>query len=166
MGIIRQYLALCWFDASPLELDRSTQFLKFNLIFNFLIYFFIQFNMTDDIESITEVIFETLLSVGFIALTLWLNNTAYAFVQACSAVLFCQNVLALFLVPIMFWATVAENWPSYTALLLVVLWNWIVTAAIFKRSLSINMLAGLVMSFFYLLMSFGGGFAINSFVSG
>jgi hypothetical protein len=106
-GFIGRYLALCWLDASPLMLTRSRGFFNQNLLFNFAIFFFIQFNMTDDIESITEVIFETLLSLGFIAIILWLNQSMHAFVQVGSEVLFCQNVPALFLIPTMFWVTIA-----------------------------------------------------------
>ena len=166
MGIIRQYMALCWFAVSPLELPRSTRFFKYNLIFNFAIFFFIHFNMTDDIESATEVIFETLLNLGFIALTLWINRSIQSFIQVSSSVLFCENMVAIFLVPIMFWATVVEDWWGYGSLAIAVVWSWIIIAVIFKKVLHINSLAGLVMSLFYFLFSFGGGFAINSFLTG
>lgn len=166
MSISGQYLHLCWMSGSPLELPRSTRFFYQHLLFNFAAFFFIQFNMTDDIESVSEVIFETLLSLGFIASTLWLNKSSHAYIQVGSAILFCQNVLALFLIPIMFWVTGSENWGSYSVLALVLLWNWLTTAHIFRMAYNINRLAGLVMSLFYLLISFGGGFAINSFLTG
>jgi len=166
MNLIKQYLALCWFKVSPLDLPRSTHFFRANLAFNFLIYFFIHFNMTDEIESITEVIIETLLTLGFIAFTLALHRTMYAFTQVCSSVFFCENVIAVLLIPIMFWATIAEDWLSYGILLLILLWNWAMVASIFKRIMNINTLAGMVMSLFFILISFGGGFAINSLISG
>lgn len=166
MGIIGQYLALCWLNASPLDLPRSTRFFQQHLLFNFALFFFIQFNMTDDIESISEVVFENSLSLGFIALTLYLNRSMHAFVQVGSAIFFCQNVMALFLVPVIFWVTVAEDWPSYSLLALILLWNWLATANIFRLALNINRLAGLVMGLFFLLAGFGGGFAINSLVAG
>ena len=166
MNLIKQYLALCWFEVSPLDLPRSTRFFRFNLVFNFFIYFFIHFNMTDEIESITEVIIETLLTLGFIAFTLGLHRTMYTYIQVCSSVLFCENVIAVLLVPIMFWATIAEDWLSYGALLLILLWNLTMIASIFKKIMNINSLAGMVMSLFFILFSFGGGFAINSLISG
>lgn len=166
MDIIKQYLALCWFDVSPLELPRSTQFFKYNLIFSLIVFFFIQFNMTDEIESITEVALETLLNLGFIALTLWLNRNMHAFLQVSSAILFCENIVAVLIIPIMFWATVAENWLGYGMIGMMILWSWSMVGVIFKKALNINTLAGLIMSLFYLLFSFGGGFAINSFLSG
>jgi hypothetical protein len=129
-------------------------------------FFFIQFNMTDEIESFTEVILETLLNLGFIALTLSLNRNMHAYIQVSSAILFCENVVSIFLLPIMFWATVAEDWLSYGILGVMILWNWIMVGVIFKRVLDINTTAGMVMSLFYFLFSFGGGFAINSMLTG
>lgn len=166
MDIIKQYLALCWFYVSPLELPRSTLFFKNNLIFNFLIFFFIHFNMTDEIESVSEVIIETLLNLGFIAFTLWLNRSWHTFIQVASAIIFCENLTAIVVIPIMFWATVAEDWWSYGSLAAALLWNWLMVAAIFRKTLDINTLAGFVMALFYFLFSFGGGFAINSVVTG
>jgi hypothetical protein len=166
MDIIKQYLALCWFDVSPLELPRSTSFFKKNLIFNFLMFIFIHFNMTDDFESISEVFIETLLNLSFIALALWLNRSMHTYIQVASAILFCENFTSLFLLPTIFWATVAEDWLSYGALAIILFWTWALIGAIFKKILHINVFAGLVMSLFYLLFSFGGGFAINSFLTG
>ncbi len=111
MDTIKQYCALCWFSASPLDLPRSSAFFRTNLIVSLVLFFFIQFNMTDEIESISEVILETLLNLGFIALTLWLNKNMHAYIQVGSAIMFCENVVAALLIPVMFWVTVAEAPP-------------------------------------------------------
>lgn len=166
MNLIKQYLALCWFQVSPLDLPRSTRFFKLNLVFNFVTYAFIHFNMTDDIESITEVFFETLLTLGFIAFTLCLQRTMYTFIQVSSAILFCENTIAFLLIPIMFWVTIVEDWLSYGILLVILLWNWAIIAGIFKKIMNINALAGMVMSLLFILFSFGGGFVINNLTSG
>ena len=166
MELIKQYVHLCWFTTSPLDLSRSTGFFKINLIFNFFVFFFIQFNMTDEIESISEVVLETLLNLGFIAFALWLNKNFHAFIQVGSAILFCENFIGLLLIPVMFWVTVAEDWFSYGVLLTVLLWSWLMVGTIFKHALNINFPAGLIMSIFYFLLSFGGGFALNSVIAG
>lgn len=166
MHTIKQYWALCWLSASPLDLPRSTAFFKSNLIASLVLFFFIQFNMTDEIESISEVILETLLNLGFIALALWLNQNIHAYIQVSTAILFCENVVAALLIPVMFWVTVAEDSLSYSVLLSGILWNWVMLGVIFKHALNITLTAGLVMSLFYLLFSFGGGFALNSFLTG
>lgn len=166
MDTIKQYLKLCWFSISPLELPRSTLFFKLNLAVSLGLFFFIQFNMTDEIESISEVILETLLNLGFIALALWLNKNMHAYVQVATAILFCENIVAVLLIPVMFWVTVAEDWLSYSVLLTGMFWNWLMVGVIFKHALNINLIAGFVMSLFYILFCFGGGFALNSFLTG
>lgn len=105
--------------------------------------------MVDDIDSILEVLLETSLTLAFIALVLLLNGTINAFIQVSSAVLFCENVVALFLAPILFWATVAEDTPSYMTLALFLLWDLIIVGRIFKDVLRVNNAAGLVVALFY-----------------
>lgn len=166
MDIIRQYFPLCWLNVSVLNLPRSTRFFKHNLIFYFTIVFFIQFNMVDDIDSILEVLLETSLTLAFIALVLLLNGTIGAFIQVSSAVLFCENVVALFLAPILFWATVAEDTPSYMTLALFLLWDLIIVGRIFKDVLRVNNAAGLVVALFYFLTSYGGAYGLYSLLVG
>ncbi|ATG91163.1 hypothetical protein [Methylomonas koyamae] len=166
MDIIRQYFPLCWLNVSVLNLPRSTRFFKHNLIFYFTIVFFIQFNMVDDIDSILEVLLETSLTLAFIALVLLLNGTIDAFIQVSSAVLFCENVVAVFLAPILFWATVAEDTPSYMTLALFLLWDLIIVGRIFKDVLRVNNAAGLVVALFYFLTSYGGAYGLYSLLVG
>lgn len=166
MDFIRHYFPLCWLNVSVLDLPRSTRFFKHNAIFYFIVVFFIQFNMADDIESIFEVILETALTLGFIGMVLFLNGSSHSYVQVGSAVLFCENVVALFLVPVVFWVTVAEDVPSYTVLALFLLWDMTIIAHIFKDALQVNTAASLVVSFFYFFATYGGAYGIYSLVSG
>ncbi|MBD9361308.1 hypothetical protein [Methylomonas fluvii] len=166
MEIFRHYFPLCWFNVSVLDLPRSTRFFKNNAIFYFIAVFFIQFNMSDDIDSVFEVLLETLLTLGFIALVLLLNGTFNTFIQVASAILFCENVVAIFLIPIVFWVTVAEDTPSYATLALFFLWDMAIVARIFKDVLQVNTPASLVVSLFYFLTTYGGAYGIYSLVGG
>lgn len=166
MDIIRQYFPLCWLNVSVLNLPSSTRFFKHNLVFYFAIVFFIQFNMVDDIDSIFEVVLETLLTLAFIALVLLLNGTFHVFIQVSSAILFCENVVALFLAPILFWVTIAEDTPSYMTLGLFLVWDLIIVGRIFKDVLRVNNAAGLVVSLFYFLTSYGGAYGLYSLLVG
>jgi len=145
--------------------DRRA-FFKNNAIFYFIAVFFIQFNMSDDIDSAFEVLLETLLTLGFIALVLLLNRTFNTFIQVASAILFCENVVAIFLIPIVFWVTVAEDTPSYATLALFLMWDMAIIARIFKDVLQVNTPASLVVSLFYFLTTYGGAYGIYSLVGG
>lgn len=166
MSFIRHYLPLCWFGVSVLDLPRSTSFLKNNAIFYFVIVFFIEFNMVDDFDIIFEVLLETALTLGFIALILVLNGSIHSFVEVSSALLFCENVVALFLLPVVFWVTLAEDTLSYLTLALLVFWDMGIVAAIFRDVLKINRPAGFVVSLFYFLMSYGGAYGLYSLLIG
>lgn len=166
MGIFRHYFPLCWFNVSVLDLPSSARFFKHNAIFYFVVVFFIQFNMVDDIDSVFEVLLETLLTLGFIALVLALNRSFAQFIQVSSAILFCENIVAIFLVPIVFWVTVAEDTTSYATLALFLTWDMAIVARIFKDVLRVNTPASLVVSLFYFLTTYGGAYGIYSLLIG
>jgi hypothetical protein len=160
--ILRQYLPLCWFKHNPLELTRSMNFFKQNLLFYFIVEYFMQANMTDDpFESFTEVTIQTLLTLTFIAFILRLNKSLYAYIQVTTAILVCANIVSLFVIPVLIWLTVNENILSYYCLALLFLWEFTLIAYIFRRILSINSAASLVLSLLYFTAAYLGAFAIG-----
>ncbi|MFA6052020.1 MAG: hypothetical protein WC762_05470 [Methylobacter sp.] len=162
MDILKQYLPLCWLENNPLELPRSVDFFKKNLLFYFVVAYFMQANMTDDpIESFTEVGIETLLTLLFIGVMLFFNKTLYAYVQVATAILVCTNVVALFLVPVIIWLTISESPLSYYFFGLLLLWDYALVTHIIKQALAINIFASLALSFFYFTATYLGAFALG-----
>ncbi|MDP2904390.1 MAG: hypothetical protein Q8N96_14995 [Methylovulum sp.] len=162
MDTLKNYLPLCWFKSNPLELIRSVNFLKQNLIFYFIVEFFVQANMTDDpIESFYEVSLETLLTLLFVMFILYVNKTLYATIQVLTAFLFCSNVVSCFIIPVLVWLTVSENAISYYLVGLLLLWNFALITYIIKRVLSLNTLASAAVSLFYAGFTYAGAFALG-----
>lgn len=160
--ILRQYLPLCWFRHNPLELTRSMSFFQQNLLFYFIVEYFMQANMTDDpFESFTEVSIETLLTLIFIGLILRLNKTLYAYIQVTTSILVCANIISLFVIPVLIWLTVSEDLLSYYSLGLLFIWELTVIAYIFRKTLAINIAASLALSVFYFTVAYLGAFAIG-----
>jgi hypothetical protein len=160
--ILRQYLPLCWFKHNPLELTRSMNFFKQNLLFYFVVEYFMQANMTDDpFESFTEVTIQTLLTLMFIGFILRLNKTLYAYIQVTTAILICANIVSLFVIPVLIWLTVSENILSYYSLGLLSIWEFTVMAYIFRKILSINPAASLVLSVLYFTVNYLGAFTLG-----
>ena len=121
-----------------------------------------QANMTDDpVESFTEVSIETLLTLLFIGLILRLNKTLYAYIQVTTAILFCANVVSLFVIPVLIWLTVSEDLLSYYSFGLLFLWEFTLIAYIFRKTLAINIAASLALSVFYFTVAYLGAFAIG-----
>jgi hypothetical protein len=159
---IRQYVPLCWFKHNPLELTRSMSFFQQNLLFYFVVEYFMQANMTDDpVESFTEVSIETLLTLLFIGFILRLNKTLYAYIQVTTSILVCANIVSFFVIPVLIWLTVSEDLLSYYCLGLLFIWEFTVIAYIFRKTLSINVAASLALSVFYFSVAYLGAFAIG-----
>lgn len=162
MDVLRQYLPLCWLKNNPLELPRSVDFFKQNLLFYFVVEYFMQANMTDDpIESFTEVGIETLLTLMFIGIMLFFNKTLYAYVQVTTAIILCANIVALFVIPVLIWLTVSEEPLSYYLLGLLLFWDYALVTYIIRQVLSINLFASLVLSLFYFTATYFGAFALG-----
>jgi hypothetical protein len=160
--ILGHYLPLAWFRHNPLELTRSTVFFRQNLLFYFVVEYFMQANMTDDpFESFTEVSIQTLLTLTFIGLILHLNKILYAYVQVTTAILVCANVVSLFVIPVLIWLTVTEDLLSYYSLGLLFIWEFTVISYIFKKVLAINSAASLALSVLYFTVTYLGAFAIG-----
>ncbi|MGZ5007658.1 MAG: hypothetical protein ACXWE9_07420 [Methylobacter sp.] len=162
MDVLKQYLPLCWLKNNPLELPRSVDFFKQNLLFYFVVEYFMQANMTDDpIESFTEVSVETVLTLIFIGIMLFLNRTLYAYVQVTTAIIFCANIIALFIVPVLIWLTISEEPLSYYIMGLLLFWYYSLVTYIIKQVLSVNLFASLVLSLFYFIATYFGAFALG-----
>lgn len=121
-----------------------------------------QANMTDDpFESFTEVTIQTLLTLMFIGFILRLNKILFAYIQVTTAILVCANMVSLFVIPVLIWLTVNENILSYYCLGLLLIWEFTLMAYIFKKILSVNRAASLVLSVLYFTATYFGAFAIG-----
>jgi hypothetical protein len=160
--ILKQYLPLCWFKQDPLKLTRSMSFFKKNLLVYFIVEYFMQTNMTDDpFESFTEVSIQIFLTLIFISFILQLNKTLYAFIEITSSILVCANIISFFIIPVMIWLTVNEDILSYYCLILLLIWEFVVMAYIFKKVLAINYAASLAFSVLYYTITYLGAFSIG-----
>jgi hypothetical protein len=160
--ILKQYLPLCWFKQDPLKLTRSMSFFKKNLLIYFIVEYFMQTNMTDDpFESFTEVTIQIFLTLIFISFILQLNKTLYAFIEITSSILVCANIISFFIIPVLIWLTVNEDILSYYCLILLLIWEFVVMAYIFKKVLAINYAASLAFSVLYYTITYLGAFSIG-----
>ncbi|PPD38815.1 MAG: hypothetical protein CTY16_19740 [Methylobacter sp.] len=165
METLKHYLPLCWFRSNPIELVRSVSFLKQNIIFYFVVEFFLQANMTDDpVESFYEVSFETLLTLLFIWVMLALNRSLYGFIQVASAILFCSNAVSFLVIPVLIWLTMSENTISYYLVGILLAWDFALTTYVIKRVLVLNVAASAVVSLCYAAFTYFGAYTLGQLI--
>jgi hypothetical protein len=162
MEILREYLALCWFNNDPLALPRSESLFRKNLVIYFIVGYLLQANMIDDpVESLYEISFQIVLMLSFIALMLMLNKTLYVYVQVTTAFIFTANILSILVVPVMVWLTVSEYVYSYYLLFFLLAWYFAIVTYTIKHTLIINLPASMVLALIYFIVTYLGAFAIG-----
>lgn len=165
LTIGKHYLPLCWFKRDPTQLPRSTAFLRQNLIFSFIVEYFMQLNMIDDpVESFFEVSIQIGLSLLFIGFILLINKTLYAYVQISTALFFCGNVVSIFVVPTTVWLTVTYHPISIGLTLFLATWIYALFAYIFKKVLMINVVASIILTTTYFLATYLAAFGIAQLI--
>lgn len=166
MDILRQYLPLSWFVGNPLTLTRSPRFLKHILIFYYSIELLMQINMIDDpLEAVSDVTFETLLTLLFVFIVLYLNSSLAWYVQVASALMVGESLIACVMLPIVAWITVTESTLSYVFLSILFFWLLFFVSYIFKQVLNINRFASIVIGIFYFIATYVGVFGINALLA-
>ncbi len=162
MDILREYLALCWFNNDPLALPRSESLFRKNLLIYFVVGYLLQANMIDDpLESFYEISFQIVFMLGFVAFMLAMNRTMYVYVQVTSAIIFSANIVSIFVVPVMVWLTVSEELYSYYILFVLLAWYYAIVTYIVKHALIINLPASMVLALFYFIVTYLGAFALG-----
>lgn len=162
LDTIKHYFRLYWFDANPSDLIESVDFLKLNVVVFGVVQYFLQTNMTDDpFESFFEVIFELLLTFLFVAVMLFFDKMMHIYVQVTTAILFCTNLLSVFVVPVMVWLTVTEDPLSYYVMSILVLWFYALITHVIKVSLAIDLLASLALSLLYFIVVYLGSIGLG-----
>lgn len=166
MEFLKQYLPICWFNQDPLDLPASTSFFKKNLVFYYFVELFMQMNMIEWHEALMEVTLETGFTLFFVALVLFLNKSFHNYVQVATAVLVCENIVAVLGVPTVVWLTVTENIVSYYFFGLLILWDIAIITYILKKMLAINFSASLAVSCVYFIVTYGGAYGLTVAVFG
>lgn len=161
MDILKSYLPLCWFKNHPLQLPSSSLFFKQNLFFYFVLEFLTQANMIPVSEALVEVIADTAFTLLFVVIVLSLNRTIHNYIQVATAVLFCENIVAIFGVPVIAWLTVTHEWPSYVILIGLVAWDFALITFIMKKVLTIDIFASLVVAFLYFMLTYGAAYGLT-----
>jgi hypothetical protein len=165
MEAVKHYMRLCWFDINPLAIEKSAGFLRLNLMFYALIQYFLQSKMTEDpFESFFEVIFELLFTFVFVGAMLVIDKKRSAFIQVSTAILFCTNVITIFVVPVIIWVTVTDDPLSYYLMCLLVLWFFALITQIIRQALAIDMQASLALSLLFFIVIYGGSFGLGQLI--
>ena len=160
MDILKYYIPLCFFNDNPLKLPRSENFFRCNLIIYYFVELFMQANMIDPWEAFWEVNLETIFTLSFVAIMMILNRNYDRYLQVITAFLVCENVIAIFGIPVIIWLTVTDDLLSYITFSILIFWDFCLVTYIIKQVLNINLAASLAVSCIYFISTYGGAYSL------
>ena len=161
MELLKQYLQICWFKGSPLDLERSIPFLRTVLIVNLVVSYLVQANVQDPIEAFIEVFIELVVTLILIGSLLVIKKSLDLFVPTLTAILVCENFVLLLGVPLVVWFTISDDVLIFYILAILVVWAVAIVAYILRQICGFSKLTSYIMSFAYYMIVFIGTFFIN-----
>ena len=161
MELLKQYIQICWFKGSPLDLERAIPFLRMVLIVNMVVGFLVQANVQDPIEAFIEVFIEVVVMLVLIGSLLFIKKSLDLFVPTLTAILVCENFILVLGVPLVVWFTVSDDVWIFYILALLVVWAVAIVAYILRQICGFSKLTSYILSFAYYMTVFIGTFFIN-----
>lgn len=113
------------------------------------------------IEAFVEVFMDTTLTLLFVFIVLSLNRSMHNYIQVISAVLFCENVVAIFGVPIIAWLVLTHSWFSYTVLAVLLIWDFSVITYLMKKVLSVDIFASCIVALLYFVCTYAAAYSFT-----
>ena len=162
MTQISRFITLCFFMKNHGELPQSRQLLSTSLITHFFLGLIILALTIDPVEASIQISAKLVFSLFFILAAVLLARKFSLLVPAITAIIMCENLIALIGLPVVFWMHMAEEKvfiPFYISVALVV-WGLAVTGFILRQLFSIKLGSAVMVSTLYFLVADLGSFLL------
>lgn len=159
MKQIYHFITLCFFMNNDGELPQSRQLLSTSLIAHFFLGLGILALLIDPVEASIQISAKLVFSLFFVLVAVLFARKFSLFVPAITAIIMCENLIALIGLPVLFWLHVTEIVviPFYITVTLVV-WGLAVTGFILRRMFSIKLGSAAMVAILYFLVADLGSF--------
>lgn len=152
---LKLFFDICRLKKEPQDIPNSVWLLRLLIIIYILISFFTLFLSTDVINAILQVIVEISLLLGLTWIILWLAKKSERYQQTSCALIGTDALLSFIALPAIATMTLGQNSGlGLIAIIILMLWHWLVSGYIFGKALAQPFIFGLGVSFMYLLTSF------------
>jgi len=161
MTQIFHFITLCFFMNNRGDLPQSRQLLSTSLITHFFLGLIIFALMIDPVEASIQISAKLVFSLFFVLIAVVLARKFSLFVPAITAIIMCENLIALIGLPVVFWMHITETVviPFYITVALVV-WGLAVTGFILRQMFSIKSGSAAIVSVLYFLVADLGSFLL------
>ncbi len=148
------FLEICAFKKGPQDVPAAKALLQLMTLLYMAISFLVLILNIDATTALMQALVETMLVLGFPWLLLSLAKKPARYLQTVTALLGCDILISLCALPALSSLSVQPTPLGFAAVIMLMIWNWLVTGHIFKQALSQPFLFGIGVALLYFLLSY------------
>ena len=148
------FLEICAFKKGPQDVPAAKALLQLLAGLYLSISVLVLALNLDLTEAFLQATVETVLVLGFPWLLLNLAKKPGRYLQTVSALLGCDILISLCALPALSSLSIQPTPLGLAAVIMLMIWNWLVTGHIFKHALSQPFLFGIGVALLYFLLSY------------
>jgi hypothetical protein len=162
MRLLKNYLMLCWFKNSPVDLQPSRSFIWKNVLFYITVGIIVEANISDPAEATVEIFVETVVTISLILTLLIFTRKLHLFKQLLTALIVCENFILVLgmiteILDVLAQKTEYKDYPIYLGGALV-MWFIAIVGYIMRQMFSFEMLKSTLLALFYFVFTYAGTF--------
>lgn len=104
-------------------------------------------------QALLQMTAETVLIVGFCYPLLYFSGKTHRFPQTLTTLLGCDVIISLCAIPAVASLNTYISEVAYIAMIILMIWHWLVNGHIFRHALDRTLMFGLALAFLYILIS-------------
>jgi len=152
--LIKLFFDICLLKKGPQDMPVSNGLLFLLIPIYAGISFLILILSTDVVNAVLQIFVEVTLVLGSTKIILYLASKASRYQQTVSALIATDTIISFFAIPVMATLVGQESALALIVIVLLMLWHWLVSGAIFSQALEQPFAFGLGVAFLYILVAY------------
>ncbi|MCF6250310.1 MAG: hypothetical protein L3J75_03425 [Methylococcaceae bacterium] len=152
--LIKLFFSICLLKKGPQDIPASIWLLRLLIIVYVCVNFLILIISTDVFNAVLQVFVEVLLILGLTWMILFFASKLARFQQTVSALMATDALISFLALPAMATLVGQGTAMAFFAIVLLMLWQWLVSGHIFNNALDQPFTFGLGIAFLYILFSY------------
>jgi hypothetical protein len=152
--LIKLFFSICLLKKGPQDIPASSWLFRLLIIVYVCVSFLILILSSDVFNAILQVFVEVLLILGLTGMILFFASKLARFQQTVSALMATDALISFFALPAMATLVGQGTALAFFAIVLLMLWHWLVSGHIFSNALNQPFTFGLGIAFLYILFSY------------
>ncbi len=152
--LIKLFFDICLFKKGPQDMPDSNGLLFLLIPIYAGVSFLILILSIDAIHAVLQIFVEIALVLGSTKVILYLASKTSRYQQTASALIATDTIISFFAIPVMATLIGQGSGLALIAIMLLMLWHWLVSGAIFSQALEQPFAFGLGVALLYILVAY------------